>query len=962
MIIYDHPSVNYALAYQILKDSEPGLAGTYAQKAIDIMDGIVTGFSVGEEINGLAAIRLGESADRTINADEASSLGIICGSYKLGYSARNFGLAVPVGYDWLYKKLTGPQRQTLQAVMFTWIDWYRGRRTKYNNGVLKNGTRYYEDQDGDCTASNICTSWTGNATKGYSESSVNDNFFSGYFLMAVLASYATHGDNPDTQEYVDFALNNLYYNRVKLALTDEFYLKGGDSPEGWNYGSGYWRLMQALDAIRTSSDDPVFENFDFPKEFFKAYLHATKPNLHDIYYHGDWTGAYKGRPYEYIMLHNTHLLTELYPGSDISKMAHFYLNNVAFASDASLWEKMLWYDSSAPVESFDNEPLFYHSIGTGLVTVRSSWQNLPHSIWASIQLDNKLVSSHEHYDEGHFTIQRGNDKLVVGSAGSDIFGHNTISFGGTNQHANSTSSTHAIQHIQNTDDYFYCYGDITGAYQRKWKPSRAEKFVRQFVYLRPDWFVVFDHTRGSPDYYDKDWFISFVNEPVINTSESTIVATNADSKIFVKTLEPSGYDATTTYRSDWRGTGWRVAIEPPTIQEEDFFLQVLYPCDSSVSSMPTTSKITTTGNEMVGAFISDSTENKIALFSSDANGAAVTDQIEYTVNTSQSSRHILFDLQANTKYTATISGVGSSDVISSGYGTLMFTNDTASSHTYTIDVTAGATPGEYPAPPTDIELTTTATNAKLTWTLSADDGTEDNDVTGYKIYRSADGTTYSSIATVGSGVTTYTHSDPGGVNYYKVATVDSGGLESSLDYQTGLKAAFYPIVKTITSTTDDGYYKEGDTINVTINFSEAVTLSDGNLIITLETGETDRTITISSIDNSSTASGTYSVQAGDTSSDLTVKSLTLSSGATLRDSDGEDGDLSKINYNLSDNSDIFDIVIDTTAPGKATVLSSSSHTTSVWSNDNNRHGKLDGGHRHWRKRPGWIFHSLGHNG
>ena len=53
-----------------------------------------------------------------------------------------------------------------------------------------------------------------------------------------------------------------------------------------------------------------------------------------------------------------------------------------------------------------------------------------------------------------------------------------------------------------------------------------------------------------------------------------------------------------------------------------------------------------------------------------------------------------------------------------------------------------------------------------------------------------------------------------------------------------------PTISSVTSTTADGKYNAGDEINVTVTFSEAVTLADGNLVITLETGTTDRTVTI----------------------------------------------------------------------------------------------------------------------
>ena len=149
--------------------------------------------------------------------------------------------------------------------------------------------------------------------------------------------------------------------------------------------------------------------------------------------------------------------------------------------------------------------------------------------------------------------------------------------------------------------------------------------------------------------------------------------------------------------------------------------------------------------------------------------------------------------------------------------------------------------------------------------------------------------------------------------------------EAELINSTAVDANIYPsgaVVPSITSTSSDGYYNEGDTINITVSFSQPVTLANGNLIITLETGETDSTATISSINNSSTSSGTYTVQDGDTSTDLTVSLLSLEGGATLKDTGENDVDLSTITSNLSANSNI---VVDTAPPTSSAIAPSYGH-------------------------------------
>ena len=80
-----------------------------------------------------------------------------------------------------------------------------------------------------------------------------------------------------------------------------------------------------------------------------------------------------------------------------------------------------------------------------------------------------------------------------------------------------------------------------------------------------------------------------------------------------------------------------------------------------------------------------------------------------------------------------------------------------------------------------------------------------------------------------------------------------------------------PTITNVSSDHANGTYTTGEVIDIDVTFSEAVT-STGNVTVELETGTTDRTCTFTV---SAATSGTcdYTVQAGDESSDLTVKTI-----------------------------------------------------------------------------------------
>ena len=98
-----------------------------------------------------------------------------------------------------------------------------------------------------------------------------------------------------------------------------------------------------------------------------------------------------------------------------------------------------------------------------------------------------------------------------------------------------------------------------------------------------------------------------------------------------------------------------------------------------------------------------------------------------------------------------------------------------------------------------------------------------------------------------------------------------------------------PTIANITSTTANGTYGAGSSVNVTVNYSEAVTLAGGNLQLVLDTGAT---LLISPFGPATSAAGTYTVAAAQSSPDLNaVSPLSLGTGATLRDAAGNNASL-----------------------------------------------------------------------
>lgn len=653
--------LNYALAYQVLKDDNPAKALSYAQRVRSLLiDGILIGFKSGEENNGLGLLRCGESSDRTINMAEGAALGISTASYKLGYASRNLA-AVPLAYDWIHESgVLSPQDKTnLTAMMFRWFDWIRGVRSTYNNGVLANGIRYHEDRSGNCTGTDNCTAATGAATLGYSYGNMMDNFMGGHAILINLIPLAVYGDNPSAATYLA-ASTDLITNTIKDQLSNDLKLSGGDSTEGWNYGSSFFRTALGLYGHYTATGENVFSGFNWPVTLVEAMLHRSQSDLLNVPIYGDWTGIPLGANREYLALPLVGISQRIAPNDNISKVGQFLLQNAPFpASNANLWERVFYRSSTFPSATPSTLPLAYRATGTGLVNSRSSWTNDASAVHFSIRLEGKKNAGHEGYDEGAIYLMRGADRLLSSQAMSGgSTASSTVVFNNNSHHAMSPDLTKtAIDRYENTAGYLYVSGDITNAWKRQWNADRALLVRRSALHLRPGFILMYDVNRSNSSLGNlKEWYTQYESDPTI--SADTITAIKGGSKAFIKTLYPTGG----TFTKSAPATGyWRVKYTPAVTQEYDQFLHVIEATGKNQSAMTKTVRIDASTGNMRGAYIFDPANpdnNWVAMFTADQTGALVNDTVQYELpiheefaRKARYPRHIIVDLLPSSDYT-----------------------------------------------------------------------------------------------------------------------------------------------------------------------------------------------------------------------------------------------------------------------------------------------------------------------
>jgi hypothetical protein len=337
---------------------------------------------------------------------------------------------------------------------------------------------------------------------------------------------------------------------------------------------------------------------------------------------------------------------------------------------------MLWHRSDIPPADLSLQPLSYLAKGNGLSASRSSWTD-PNAVHLTVRLEGKHTASHEGYDEGHISLHRGVDRLLVHrNLQAPSITNTTIVFKEASHHAmNPAQTSPAIDREAEGETYYYVRGDITNAWRRQYNADRALLFRRSVLHLRPNHVVVSDVTRSNAVYdptHTKKWYSQYGSAPTVTGNR--ILSVVGSSRVYVETLHPTGGTYTTTNPA----TGyWTTAYAPAEMEERQSWLHVIEATGASSAQVPV-ELIDGTGGR--GALIGGTT---VAMFTKDPDGASIT-SLSYTVDTSGSSTHYIADLIPNASYEVTIDGGAPAQHFASAAGLIVFENPTASPHTYEI--------------------------------------------------------------------------------------------------------------------------------------------------------------------------------------------------------------------------------------------------------------------------------------
>ena len=193
---------------------------------------------------------------------------------------------------------------------------------------------------------------------------------------------------------------------------------------------------------------------------------------------------------------------------------------------------------AVPEKTPPKSPRYFYNPGFGLLLMRSGTDKT--DTYAAFRFGGSR-STHQHYDELSFVIYKnGFLALDAGTrcstAQHHLFAAQTVAHNSILIHQpeepiapfwkpwgfqsdGKTVYSHGGQSriggakalaLQSTDDFLYAAGDATGSYAA----TKSREVIRQFVYLKPDLFVLFDRVESQKPEQKKEILFHAQNRPV----------------------------------------------------------------------------------------------------------------------------------------------------------------------------------------------------------------------------------------------------------------------------------------------------------------------------------------------------------------------------------------------------------------------------------------------------------------
>ncbi len=601
-----------------------------------------------------------------------------------GYGIRNYGVGMATGYDWLKPALSATQKQSVITTLNAWIDWYD--------------------------------------TSGFLNNDAIGNYVAGYMLAKTTTSIATDGDNAKAATYWSDVQTRMWGQLEQPAFSSS--MAGGGWPEGWEYGPLAVReTAQVLWAVKTGKGLDWGASLPFASDEAKYVRSFAWPSLK----HMDDQGLiHSGTPLVPDVTVSRALAGILeYTGYSAAAATarSFVADLVATNGDAEgePWEQFLFANPTLATQPYTSDLPSYYAKGPQHVAARSAWTK--DAVWGTFVAGPYIdapYSGEQLFNQGSVAVVQGDQPILVnatgwlpqagGSAGEtfvydDAWGTskrllaNTFYVAGAvqDQVTPAQSQTH-VDKFEEQGVFVHARGLNIG--QMYGGSPSVSQFTRDFAYVRPGTFVIYDRTTVGAT---ADQWLAW-HTAAQPTSAATADATQSRYDVSaqgavvgsVRTLLPKS--ATATSVNLVSGAAWRLEMHAPTQATNQDWLTVV----TSGSTVPEQTRLSSAdGNVVAGALVGvhvlSTGRNAVVLFGADHAATATTSAATYVVEQTADADHVIFDMAPSSSGYAvsTTAANGKLTVVVTAGGPLSLTAQGTLSFTVKMD---GGTAAPPPAP------------------------------------------------------------------------------------------------------------------------------------------------------------------------------------------------------------------------------------------------------------------------
>jgi len=564
-----------------------------------------------------------------------------------GYNMRAMSAGLAYGYDVVRHSpdLTTALREEFYGVLNGQLDWYTAAGYE--------GPNLYENP-------------------------IGNYYIEGYLTSGVFIAYATDSDNPRAESGGDLKplASQLMHQTFDKMQAD---LPGGYGPQG-TYSEGTNQdMLQLYDLWKrlTSSEgatEDLAPQLEWTANLTRAIVHGTKPDRVTFYDGGDWNDL-PATP----LIGSMQAFVRYLPTNAMAPYARQFLADVGDPVTGATSD----YKSGATAF-----PLSYLAKVTGPVYARSDWSTS--AVWLSLA-DGPVIEDHQHMDQGHFTLQRGADYLVINSGAYGLLStlpyHNTLGFDdrGAGDHIvyppgqGSWGPAAKITRYEDQNTFVYAEADIAPAYVNNDEVTNSVKSaLRTLVYIRPNIVFVHDETQVANAAVKKIFNVNF-NAASLPRSGDVVRASHGLSNVFMRGLVPANPTPTITKLNYNHGTNnvsnYQVTTTGAT---SGTFLHLFELTDNSQIAMSTSSYIVSSDGREQGAEINLGTRRWIVMASTGPATVQHTSALAYNVPQACPCTHVVTNVSPSTSYQVAITGGSGGTVAatSDANGVLTFqTND-----------------------------------------------------------------------------------------------------------------------------------------------------------------------------------------------------------------------------------------------------------------------------------------------